>query len=96
MNADAIVKFESLLAGVDERDLITFYAMQQSLAGHVLMAEAARRGRLRAAGWKPNAPGLVCHSCGGQTWGKQVNGRLAVELVKCDKPQCRTLRTVVL
>lgn len=97
MDADAVVKFEMLLSEIDDRDVATLHAMQQTLAGHVLMAEAAQRGSLLAQGWTPNPPGLTCQVCGGATWGKQVDGRNgALELVRCADPACRAMRTIVL
>lgn len=97
MDADAVVKFEALLGAVDERDLATLQTMQEILAGHVFMAEAARRGGMLASGWKLNAPGLRCDVCGGLTWGKEIDGRdRKLELVKCADSGCRAMRTIVI
>jgi hypothetical protein len=57
--------------------------LQQALAGKILMAVAAQRGEWMARGWRPNAPGLRCETCGGPTWGRQMDGRQGkYELVK--------------
>lgn len=96
MDADAVVKFEALLGAVNERDLATLQVMQDILARHVFMAEAAQRGGMLASGWKRNAPGLRCDVCGGLTWGKEIEGREGkLELVKCADSGCRAMRTIV-